>query len=234
MREKRTFQQGLKDGLPICLGYLSVSFAFGMNTVLGGLPVWIAVLISMTNVTSAGQVAGTALLIAGGNFVEIAMTTFVINLRYMLMSLSLSQKVDQHFHTGKRLLASFCVTDEIFAVSAAKKGSICFEYFAGLMFLPYVGWAIGTFLGGVAMGILPTVLQAALGVALYGMFIAIIIPPAREVRAVALVVVAAAIMSCLLSFIPNLSSGWSIILCSVTISVAAAFLFPIREEEDDE
>ena len=126
------------------------------------------------------------------------------------------------------------VTDEIFAVSAAKKGSICVEYFAGLMFLPYVGWAIGTFLGGVAMGILPTVLQAALGVALYGMFIAIIIPPAREVRAVALVVVAAAIMSCLLSFIPNLSSGWSIILCSVTISVAAAFLFPIREEEDDE
>lgn len=203
---------------------------------MGGLPVWVAVLISMTNVTSAGQVAGTDLLLAHGPYLEIAVTTFIINLRYMLMSLSLSQKTDESFTLGKRLLASFCVTDEIFAVASAKTGTFGFSYFLGLMTLPYWGWACGTLLGAVATGILPVVLQAALGVALYGMFIAIIIPPARDFRPVALVVVGATVLSSVLAWAPwfdGLSSGWSVIICAVVVSVAAAIFFPLPEEETE-
>jgi len=236
LNHKLTFTQGLRDGIPICLGYLSVSFAFGMNTAMGGLPVWMAVLISMTNVTSAGQVAGTALLLSSAPYFEIAMTTLIINLRYMLMSLSLSQKLDPSFSLGKRLIASFCVTDEIFAVASAKPSDLNFSYFLGLMTLPYFGWAGGTLLGAAATGLMPQVLRAALGVALYGMFIAIIIPPAREFRAVALVVLGAAVLSSIFYWVPlfdGLSSGWSVILCTLIISAAAALLFPIREEETD-
>lgn len=232
-----TFAQGIRDGIPICLGYLSVSFAYGMNTTMGGLPVWVAVLISMTNVTSAGQVAGTALILSHGPYLEIAVTTFIINLRYMLMSLSLSQKTDASFTVGKRLIASFCVTDEIFAVASAKPQDLNFSYFLGLITFPYLGWAAGTFLGAAATGVLPAVLQAALGVALYGMFIAIVIPPAREFKPVALVVAAATVLSAVLAWVPcfdGLSSGWSVIICAVVVSVAAAVWFPLPEEEREE
>ena len=192
MSEQLTFRKGLKDGLPICLGYISVSFAFGMMATQGGLPVWVALLISMTNLTSAGQVAGTALILSGGLYVEIAVTTFVINIRYMLMSLSLSQKVDEAMTTLQRWVLSFGVTDEIFAVAMQQKGSINARYFSGLILTPYFGWALGTFLGAAATGILPESLRSALGIAIYGMFLAIIVPPARKLRPVAVTVALAA------------------------------------------
>ena len=110
--KRNAFEKGLRDGLPICLGYLSVSFTYGLRTVENGLPFWAAVLISMTNLTSAGQFAGTDLIVAGGRYLEVAVTTFIINIRYMLMSLSLSQKTDDTMTTGKRALLAFGVTDE--------------------------------------------------------------------------------------------------------------------------
>ena len=137
--------QGARDGTPIFLGYLSVSFAFGIMATESGLSAWIAQMISMTNLTSAGQVAGTVLMVSGASLVEIAMTTLVINLRYTLMSLSLSQKLDPGVSVWKRLLLSFGITDEIFAVAMQQSGAVGAAYLAGLIFTPYLGWAGGTF-----------------------------------------------------------------------------------------
>lgn len=237
MDKKTSFIKGLRDGVPICLGYLSVSFTFGMMCTENGLPFWISLLISMTNLTSAGQFAGTALLLSGGAYLEIAVTTFVINLRYMLMSLSLAQKVDPAMPNRHRAVLSFGVTDEIFAVGMQQPGILTAPYLAGLIFTPYWGWALGTLFGATATSLLPAVLRSALGVAIYGMFIAIIIPPARKVRAVALVIVFAVALRCVFAFVPlfaGLTSGWAIILCAVLASGWAALRHPVADAETEE
>ena len=232
-----TFHKGLKDGLPICLGYLSVSFAFGMMAVQGGLPVWVAMLISMTNLTSAGQFAGTALIISGSLYIEIAITTFVINIRYMLMSLSLSQKVDTAMTNLQRWILSFCVTDEIFAVAMQQKGNINARYFFGLISMPYIGWSLGTLLGATATGILPESVRSALGIAIYGMFIAIIIPPATKAKPVAIVILISVALSCFFKWIPlfdRISSGWVIIICAVIASAFAALRWPVDDDKEEQ
>ena len=228
------FWQGAKDGLPICLGYLSVSFAFGMMAAENGLPVWVAVLISMSNFTSAGQFAGTSLILSGGMYLEIAITTFVINIRYMLMSLSLSQKVDEKMTTLQRCILSFGNTDEVFAVAMQQRGAVTAPYLAGLIATPYVGWALGPFLGAAATSILPLALRSALGIAIYGMFLAIIIPPCRKAKPVLITVLIAVALSCILHWTPvlkELSSGWIIIICAVAASAFAAYRFPVDEED---
>ena len=230
---KLTFRKGLRDGIPICLGYLSVSFTFGMMVVQNEYPGWMAVLISMTNLTSAGQFAGTDLLMTGAMYVEIAITTFVINIRYMLMSLSLSQKVESKMTLWQRLILSFGITDEVFAVAMQQEGEVNSRYFAGLILTPYFGWALGTLLGATATGFLPLSVRTALGIAIYGMFLAIIIPPARKSKAVLLVVLIAAGLSCCFRWIPflnQLSSGWVIIICAVVAAAFAAWKFPIKED----
>ncbi len=236
MEKKQTFLKGLKDGIPICLGYLSVSFTFGMMASENGLPYWMSLLISMTNLTSAGQFAGTALILSGGAFVEIAVTTFVINIRYMLMSLSITQKADPAMSTGQRLLLSFGITDEIFAVGVQQPGLITAPYLAGLIFAPYWGWALGTLMGATATSLLSAALRSALGVAIYGMFLAIIIPPARKVRPVAVTIVTAAVISCIFRYTPvlnRLSGGWVIILCAVAAAGYSALRYPVKEGEED-
>mgnify|MGYP003434480389 FL=1 len=232
---KDEFSNGLRDGIPICLGYVSVAFTFGLMCTENGLPFWIAVLISLTNLTSAGQFAGTALIIAGGGLLEIGITTFVINLRYMLMSLSISQKVDAKLSVPKRMAMSFGVTDEIFGVSMQKKGNITFAYFMGLMMLPILGWSGGTLVGAVAVSLLPDMVRSALGIAIYGMFLAIIIPPARTERAIAWVIAIAGLISCMLYYVPlfnSISGGWMIIICAVVTSSIAAILWPVPDEEE--
>ena len=232
---KEEFSNGLHDGIPICLGYVSVSFTFGLMCTENGLPFWIAVLISLSNLTSAGQFAGTALIIGGGSFLEIGITTFVINLRYMLMSLSISQKVDAALSMPKRMMMSFGVTDEIFGVSMQRKGNITFAYFMGLMALPILGWSGGTLVGAVAVSLLPDMVRSALGIAIYGMFLAIIIPPARTESAIAWVIAIAALISCVLYYVPlfsGISGGWMIIICAVVTSSIAAILWPVPDEEE--
>ena len=232
---KDEFSNGLRDGIPICLGYVSVAFTFGLMCTENGLPFWIAVLISLTNLTSAGQFAGTALIIAGGGLLEIGITTFVINLRYMLLSLSISQKVDAKLSVPKRMAMSFGVTDEIFGVSMQKKGNITFAYFMGLMILPILGWSGGTLVGAVAVSLLPDMVRSALGIAIYGMFLAIIIPPARTERAIAWVIAIAGLISCVLYYVPlfiSISGGWMIIICAVVTSSIAAILWPVPDEEE--
>ncbi len=233
---KNAFWRGAKDGLPICLGYVSVSFVFGMQCVSSGLPAWVAALISMTNLTSAGQFAGLSLMLSGAPLYEIGMTTFVINLRYMLMSLSLSQKVDQKMSTLTRALLSFGNTDEVFAVCMQQKGAVTAPYFAGLIACVYVGWAAGTILGATVTTLLPDMLRTALGIAIYGMFIAIILPPARLKKPVLYTVLLASAVSCLFYYTPvlhELSRGWVIILCAVLVSAFMAWKFPVKEADDD-
>lgn len=232
--KRNAFQKGLRDGLPICLGYLSVAFTYGLRTVENGMPFWAALLISMTNLTSAGQFAGTDLIVAGGTYLEVAVTTFVINIRYMLMSLSLSQKADASMTTARRALLSFGVTDEIYAVAMGEK-SVGASYLAGLLVLPYFGWALGTLVGGTATGLLPFAVRSALGIAIYGMFLAIIVPPSTKVRAVGATVLLAAGLSCLFRYTPvlnRLSGGWVIILCTLLAASFAALRYPVAEEPE--
>ena len=192
---KAAFRRGLGHGVPIALGYLSVAFAFGIQAAGGGLTPLQAVLISMTNLTSAGQVAGLSLMVAGAPLYEMALTQLTINLRYALMSLSLSQKLDSSMTLPHRLLLSFCNTDEVFVVASQQPGKVGRAYLYGLTNGPSLGWVLGTLLGALAGGLLPAAVTEALGIAIYGMFIAIVLPPfrrSREVRAVVLVALPAA------------------------------------------
>ena len=238
MSEKKNgiFSDGLKDGIPIGLGYLSVSFSFGIMAVSEGLSVFSALMISMTNLTSAGQVAGLGIIAAGGTLVEMILAQLIINMRYALMSISLSQKLDSGFTTPHRLAASFGITDEIFAVASGRTGEISRRYMYGLILIPFICWSAGTLLGGVAGEVLPERIKAALGIAIYGMFIAIFIPPARKSVGVLTVVAAAAGLSCCFKYIPALSgvsSGFVIIICALAASVLGAALFPVKSENEE-
>lgn len=231
---KKDFLKGIRDGIPICLGYLSVSFGFGILATGLGLSVLAAVGISLSNLTSAGQVAGVGIIAAGGSLVEMALTQLVINIRYSLMGISLSQKLDGSFNTFHRLLASFGITDEIFAVAVSQK-SVSPFYMYGLIGISALGWVSGTFLGAAAGNILPAAISSAMGIVLYGMFLAIIIPPAREHRGVFFAVLIAAALSIVFDCVlKSVSGGFAIIICSVAAAALCAILFPVPNEEEAE
>jgi predicted branched-subunit amino acid permease len=229
------FKKGLTDGIPIALGYISVSFTFGLQGVSMGLTWWQAFMISLTNLTSAGQFAGLEIMLRGGGlFVEMACTQLVINLRYALMSLSLSQKMDECLTGIHRWLVGFGITDEIFAVAAGQKEDVGRSYMYGLILLPLCGWVGGTLLGAVAGQLLPAAIRSALGIAIYAMFIAIIIPPAKKNRAILKVVALAVLLSCAFHWLPVLnrvSSGFVIIICAVAAAAFGALAFPVQEDE---
>ncbi len=230
------FKRGLKDGIPIALGYISVSFTFGLQAVNGGMTWWEAVLVSLTNLTSAGQFAGLEIMLRGGGFwVEMACTQLIINLRYALMSISLSQKTDESVKGIHRFFTGFGITDEIFAVSMGNEKNVSNKYLYGLIILPILGWTSGTFLGAVAGQVLPEIVRNALNLAIYGMFIAIIIPPAKKNKAVMKVVILSVLLSCAFKWLPLLnrvSSGFVIIICTVTAAAVGALLFPVKEESE--
>lgn len=228
--KKLTFLNGLNDGIPIALGYLSVAFTFGITAVGMGLPPLAAILISVTNVTSAGQVAGIGIIAAGGGFAEMAAAQLVINLRYSLMSLSLSQKLDSRFTMFNRITAAFCVTDEVFAVASGQSGELPAKYIYGLELLPFVFWSGGTAIGALLGSVLPDMIKSALGIAIYGMFLAIIIPPAKKSRGVLFTILFGAALSSVLANFPAVSSGVSIIICAIAAAALGALLFPRKEE----
>lgn len=233
---ENSFKRGLSDGIPIALGYLSVAFTFGIAAVAGGVSIPVAILISMTNLTSAGQFAGLNLILTGGSIFEMALTQLVINARYALMSLSLTQKFSASVNRFTRALLAFGNTDEIFAVASSKSSDVGAKYFLGLMTLPYFGWALGTALGAVAGNILPASITACLGIAIYGMFIAIIVPPAKKFAPILKVIIFAVTLSAILYYVPLfnfISSGFSIIICAVLASLYGAMRHPIEEGENE-
>lgn len=230
----KDFKKGLIDGIPIALGYISVSFTFGLQAISTGLTWWEAVMISFMNLTSAGQFAGLDIMLRGGGFwIEMACTQFIINLRYALMSLSLSQKADKSVKGMHRWFISFGITDEIFAVSIGNNGEISKKYLYGIILLPLLGWTGGTLLGSAAGNILPPVVRDSLGIAIYGMFIAIIVPPAKKNPAIFKVVVISILLSCIFKWMPvlnHVSSGFVIILCTIISASIGAIFFPVKEE----
>ncbi|MBR3691353.1 MAG: AzlC family ABC transporter permease [Clostridia bacterium] len=232
---RSAYLRGFKDGLPTGLGYLSVSFGFGILAVNLGLSVAAAVGISATNLTSAGQVAGVRIIAAGGTLAEIVMALFVINLRYALMGVSLTQKLAPGYTLGHRILSSFFLTDEIFAVASANQEPVTPAYMYGLGTLPFIGWSLGTLLGAAAGEILPPLVTAALGIAIYGMFVAIVVPPMKVDRGVLLAVTIAILLSCAIYYLPFLSfipDGIAMIVCALVSSCIVAALRPVREVEE--
>ena len=231
---RKDFLAGMKAGMPVCIGYFSVSFGFGAMAVAQGLSVWYAVLISATNLTSAGQFAGLTVIAAGGALIEMILTQLVINSRYALMSLALGPRFGPQVGTGKRLAAAFFNTDEIFALGMAREGKLTASYFIGAGTVAAIGWTCGTAMGALAGSVLPLSVRAALGVLLYGMFIAIVVPQARQEKQVLLNVVLALVFSCLFSWVPvlqNVSAGLAIVICTIAAAAISALLFPVEEEE---
>ncbi len=229
----KDFRKGLGCGLPIGLGYLSVSFTFGILAVSYGFEWWQAVLISMTTLTSAGQLAGIGIMIDPGQYIQMLISQLTINIRYSFMSVSLSQKTSPEFSGIRRWIFGFFMTDEIFAV-ASGESQVSTRFFAGLTVAPYFGWTLGTLFGAVLGNLLPEFIMNALCLAIYGMFIAIIAPKAKDFMKLLSVVIVAIALSCAFYYVPILSvvsQGLSISLCAVIAAVFGAVTFPVKEGE---
>lgn len=229
------FRRGVRDGMPICLGYFSVSVAFGMSCVIMGISTLEATVISASNLTSAGQVAGAGLIAAGASFMELLLTTLVINARYFLMSLSLNQKLDPSVSWWMRMCVAYGITDEIFAVEIGQK-KLTFPYMCGLILISAAGWVSGTLCGALAGDLLPQAVASALNIALYAMFIAIVLPPCTEDRGVLFCAASSVVLSCLFAVLPGfreISSGYTIILVTLVISAVSAWRFPRPEEAEE-
>lgn len=231
----KLFLRGLRAGVPIGLGYLSVSFTFGIMAISLGFSWWQAVAISMLTVTSAGQLAGIQSMLVPGQYISMLVSQLTINLRYAFMSVSLSQKVNDKFSGIKRWLLGFFMTDEIFAVASAGD-EVDPKFFLGLSVIPYLGWTGGTLVGALVGNVLPSVVMSALCLAIYGMFLAIVVPPACKSRAVLAVVILAAALHCgfyYLPFLKGVPSGIAISVCAIAAALAGAFLFPLDEAEKE-
>ncbi|MBE6794092.1 MAG: AzlC family ABC transporter permease [Ruminococcaceae bacterium] len=231
----KDFKKGLKSGVPIGLGYLSVSFAFGIMAISMGFSWWQAVLISMTNLTSAGQLAGIEIMVNPGLYLNMFLSQLTINVRYSFMSVSLSQKVSPQFSGIKRWILGFFMTDEIFAVASNEK-EVSVKFFSGLTVFPYIGWTTGTLLGSLLGNILPDIVMNSLCLAIYGMFVAIVAPKAKENLSLLLVVGIAIALSCAFYYLPflsNVGSGLSVCICAIIAAVIGAIFFPKEENADE-
>ena len=234
--KKQLFLRGAKNGIPIGLGYLSVSVSFGLLAVSLGMPVWFALLVSMTNLTSAGQFSGVNMIASGASIPALAITQFVINIRYSLMSVSLSQKTGKSMTLLNRLFCGFFITDENFAV-AYKEDKVEAAYIYGLGLVAATGWTVGTLIGAVFGSLLPEFLLKPLSAALYAMFIAIVIPEAKKSKGVVVAIIIAIVLNCILRFIPltsGIGDGMNMIIAAVIAAAVAAIIFPQKTETEGE
>ena len=239
LTRKTWLVRGMRDGLPIAIGYFAVAFALGIKATAAGLSAWQSALLSLLNVTSAGEAAGIALLGVGTTYVELAFTQLVINIRYLLMSCALSQKLAPETGLLHRLLVGYGVTDEIFGISSAVDGSLSPYYSYGAIAVAVPGWTLGTLLGAVMGSLLPARATSALGVALFAMFLAIILPPARKSRVIATLVAVSMAASAALTVLCQILSltwfteGFRIVALTVAISLATAILCPVKEKDEE-
>ena len=230
------FNYGLRKGLPIGLGYFAVSFSFGVASKSYGITPLASIIISATNLSSAGQLAGIKLIFNHASYIELFLTILLINIRYALMSISLSQKIED-MPLYQRAIVGFGITDEIYALSITEVRKITFKYMIGLILLPFIGWVSGTVCGVFLADIMPLKLINAMGIALYAMFIAIIFPDAKKNYKIALVIFIAIVLSSILYYTPyikNIGLGFKIIISTSIASLFGAFIFPIKEEKSEE
>ena len=233
MSVKGRYLAGLKKAIPVSIAYLAVSFTFGLAAKRSAFPMWFAALISATNLTSAGQFTGIELLRLGAGYLELSLAVFVINLRYALMSFSLSQQVTIRIKPATRFAMSLFLTDEVFALASEKRSAITPAYYFGLSTLPYLGWQLGTLAGYLSGGLFPKSVIAAAGIAIYCMYVAIFLPPMKKSRGIALAVLSGAAISCGLYYIPYLNRipmGFRVILSALIATVIAAAFFPRKDE----
>ncbi|NLZ47227.1 MAG: AzlC family ABC transporter permease [Clostridiales bacterium] len=226
------WKRGLCDGIPIALGYLAVSFTFGIAAKEAGITVLQAVIMSATNLTSAGQFAALGLIRVSAGYFEMAITQLIINLRYSLMSCVLCQKLSNKTAFIHRFFVATGVTDEIFGISAHFEGKLNPYYTYGVISVAVPGWTLGTFLGVLSGNLIPDRILSALSVALYGMFLAVIIPPAKENKIIAGIILISMLLSLIFTKLPLLkliSPGFKIIILTVVIAGIAAILFPVEE-----
>ena len=230
----KTYTRGVRTGIPVGVGYFSVSFGFGAMAAAQGIKALDATLISVSNLTSAGQFAGLTLMVAGATLWEVILTQLVINSRYALMSLALSQRMGNRIGILPRFLIAFFNTDEIFALAMAEKQPLSVPFLMGLGLTPILGWTAGTLCGALAGSVLPLSVRTALGVMLYGMFVAIVVPPAKQEKPVLAACLLALCFSCCFRWLPLLkqvSAGIAIVVCTVVAAGICAWLFPIPDEE---
>lgn len=231
------FLRGMKDGIPIGLGYFAVAFTLGITAKKAGMTPFQASLMSAAMLASAGQFAAINLILSGAGFIEMIVTELVVNLRYLLMSSALSQKVRRDKPFYHRFLMAYEVTDEIFGISMAVEGKLHPAYMYGAVTVAAPGWVLGTLLGAVVGIILPARVMSALNVALYGMFLAVVIPPSRKSRIIAGVVLVSMAASTAFYYLPvlkGISSGFQMIILTVLVAGAAAHFFPVNESEEPE
>ncbi len=235
--KKIFFSQGIHDGIPIALGYFAVSFTLGIAAKNAGFTPLQAMIVSFTNNASAGEFAGFTLISQGATYVELAIMIIVANARYLLMSCALSQKLSPDLPLIHRFLIGYDVTDEIFGICINVPGKLNPFYVYGAMSIAIPGWSIGTYLGVFMGNILPDNIVSALSVGLYGMFIAIIIPPARKNKILALLITISMLASFLfdkLRIVSSIPSGTRIIILTIILSSIAAILFPVKEDKTNE
>lgn len=236
LENKIWYKKGLRDGVPIALGYFAVSFTLGIIAKKAGLTAFQTFLATALTNASAGGYAGFTAIEENAGYIDVALTMLIVNARYLLMSAALSQKLSPDTPLRHRMLVAFDVTDEIFGISVAVKGTLNPYYNYGAMSVSIPGWASGAALGVLMGNILPQSFVSALSVGLYGMFLAIVIPPARKNKIIASVVIISMILSfafAKIPFISSLSSGIRVIILTVVIALAAAVLFPVKEEENE-
>ena len=235
MKEKRRwFRLGLSAGIPICLGYFAVSFALGIAAREADITALQATLMSLTCVTSTGEYAAITLIGSGAVYLEMAVTQAIVNMRYLLMSTALTQKLAPKTSFLHRLCLSYCMTDELFGISIAQEGKLCPWYTYGATIVAVFGWCAGTCLGVIVGNILPARLVSALGVALFGMFVAIVVPEMKKTKPVILAVAIAAGVSVLLHYVFTfISAGFSIVISGVVASAITALFFPIKEDTEE-
>lgn len=232
-QNRKWFLKGIRDGVPIALGYFAVAFALGIAGKKAGMSAPQAGAMSILMLASAGQYAAITVIAAGGGYIQMAVTTLIVNLRYLLMACALSQKVDPELKLRHRFIMSYPITDEIFGIAMSVEGRLNPFYNYGAASIAAPGWTAGAFLGAAAGAVLPERIENALSVALYGMFLAIIIPAAKKNRIIAGIVAVSMLCSFVFTKAPvlcEISSGMQIILLTVVIAGAAAYLFPIKEE----
>ena len=230
------FKDGMQNGIPICLGYLAVSFSLGIAARKVGFNAFQGFLISFLNNASAGEYAGIAMIAVNASYIETAIMILITNIRYLLMSCSLSQKFSNDTPFYHRFFVAHFVTDEIFGITFSRAGSLKPTYVYGAALLAASGWAIGTVLGVIAGAVLPVRIVSALSVALYGMFIAIIVPPAKQNKVLGLVILISFALSFLTEYAPFLSgipSGTKTIILTIVISAAAALIRPIHPDGEE-
>lgn len=234
---KKMFKLGLKHGVPIGLGYFAVAFTLGLSAGNIGFNPFTAGLMSLLMHASAGQFAAMNVISAGSGYIEMAVTTVIINLRYFLMSCSLSQKLKKDTAVGHRFLISHFITDELFGISIALDEPLVPAYYYGAALVASPGWVFGTALGCLLGNVLPGTIAACLSIALYGMFLAIVIPPAKKNHFLMGVVIISMLVSAAFTVLPvvkKMSSSTQVIVLTIVISAIAAIVKPINTEEAKE